>query len=211
MTITTVELDRLSKKIVAMPARIIIAALAICCIVLDMIGLLGLETSPAGVASFACAIRPFGVISSPLFSGELLRYAATQCSAAHHEPLISIVFLMVKFSLGMLMLLVACCSVVAKPQGFASLCTALEEYVTDDESYYRERIRWVKRILIVACLAALGILLTSQAGVSDFNTSLLHKLSVEDGMAILVPATIFTTLIFLVMFSVVRPKKRTIG
>lgn len=210
MTITTDELDRLGKKIVAMPARIIIGALSICCLALDVIGLLGLEVSPTGLGRFACAVRPFGMISSPLFSDELLRYVATQCSDVAREPSISIVFLSVKFSFGMLMLLVACCSLIVSPQGFASLCIALEKYATDDESYYRERRRWAKRNLIVVGLDVLGIFLTSQATVSDFDTSLVHKLFVENGMAILVPATIFGTLIFLIMFVVVRPKKTNV-
>jgi hypothetical protein len=58
-------------------------------------------------------------------------------------------------------------------------------------------------------VAALAIFQTSRATISDFDTSLLHKLF-EDGVAILIPATIFGALIFLVMFSVVRPKKRNI-
>jgi hypothetical protein len=210
MTITTDELDRLGKNIVALPARIIVGALAICTVVLDVIGLLGLEIAPAGVAKFACAIRPFGMISSPLFSDELLRYAVTQCSSTPREPLISIVFLMVKYSFGMLMLLAACGSVIVRPQGFAALCVALEEYATDAESYYRERRRWAKRLLIVVGLTALAIFQTSQVTSSGFDTSLLHKL-LEDGIAILIPATIFGALIFLVMFSVVRPRKRNIA
>jgi hypothetical protein len=207
MTITTDELDRLGKNIVAMPGRIIIGALSICCIVLDVIGLIGLNIAPAGIAKFACEIRPFGMISSPLFSDDLLQYAAAQCSTTPREPLISIVFLMVKYGFGMLILLVACCSVIVRPQGLASLCVALKEYVTDAESYYRERRRWAKRLLIVVGVAALALFQTSQATVSRFNTSLLHKLF-EDGIAILIPATIFGALIFLVMFIVVRPRKR---
>jgi hypothetical protein len=69
--------------------------------------------------------------------------------------------------------------------------------------YYKERKRWAKQILIVVGVNALGLLLTSRAAVSDFNVTLMHKLSVEDGIAVLLRATI--AMIFLVAFSAVRP------
>lgn len=199
--ITTDELDRLSRRIVAMPGRLIVTGLYIGCVVLDVIW----KISPTNLAQFACAIRPLGKIASPLFSDELLRYVATGCSGEASELTISIIFLLVKFSLGIVAALIACCTVIVRPEGFAALCNALSEYALNDELYYKERKRWAKRILIVICVDALAVLLTSRAAVSDFNMTLMHKFAVEDGTAVLVPATIFVVLIFLVLFSAVRP------
>jgi hypothetical protein len=200
------ELDRLSKRIVAMPGRVIVTGLIMCCVILDVIGLLGLEISPTGLARLSCAIRPFGEVASPLFSEELLRYAVKACSGDALEPMISINFLLVKFSFGMVAALAACCLVIVRPEGLAALCNALSEYARDEQLYYKERKRCAKRIAIVMCLSVLGVWLTSRAPLADFNMSLTHKLCVEDGVAMLLPATMFSALIFLVVFSVVRPR-----
>ena len=205
--ITPDELDRLSRRIVAMPGRLMVTGLYIGCVVLDVIW----QISPTNLVRFACAIRPFGAIASPLFSDELLRYAATGCSGEASEPAISIIFLLVKFSLGIVAAVIACCSVIVRPEGFATLCNALGEYALDKELYYKERKRWAKRILIMMCVDALAVLLTSWATVPDFNITLMHKLAVEDGTAILLPATLFAVLIFLVMFSAVRPSNSNIN
>lgn len=200
--ITTNELDRLSRRIVAKPARLMVTSSYIGCVVLDVISQIS-PTAPLGL--FACAIRPFGAIASPLFSDELLRYTVTGCSGETSAAAISIIFLLVKFSLGIVAAVIACCSVIIRPEGLAALCNALSDYALDKELYYKERRRWAKRIFILMGVDALAVLLTSRAAVSGFRVSLMHKLAVEDGTAILLPATIFMVLIFLVMFSAVRP------
>lgn len=184
-----------------MPGRAMVTGLYIGCVILDVIW----QISPPSLARFACVIRPLGVIASPLFSNELLHYTETACSGEAYEPTISIIFLLAKFSFGIVALVIACCSVIIRPEGLAALCSALSEYALDNELYYKERKRWAKRLLILIGVDALGVLLTSRAAVSDFNVNLMHKLSVEDGIAILFPATIFAALIFLVLFSAVRP------
>jgi hypothetical protein len=56
------------------------------------------------------------------------------------------------------------------------------------------------RIAIVIALDIAGILLTSQRSLADFDTSRFHKVFLEDGLAVLMPATIFAVLIFMIMF-----------
>src|SRR5689334_12476110 len=82
--ISTNALDRLSRSIVAKPGRLMVTGLYIGCLVLDVIW----QISPTNLGRFACAIRPFGAIASPLFSDELLRYTVTGCSVEASEPAI---------------------------------------------------------------------------------------------------------------------------
>jgi hypothetical protein len=205
------ELDHLRRNIIPRPARWIATAVYCCCVVLDVVWLLGLETSPAGVAHFACTARSFGVVSSPLFSEELLHCAAKQCAEIASEPSISIIFLSIKFALAMMVVPLLSCSVLLRPQGLVAFCSALGEFTQEWEAYYRERNLWAKRILIVVAVDFLGVLLSSQATVAEFNTSVLHKLFVEDGLAMLLPATVFVAMIFPTIFSVVRPLRQPIA
>jgi hypothetical protein len=91
------------------------------------------------------------------------------------------------------------------------LLLCLGEFTQEWEAYYRERNLWAKRILIVVAVDFLGVLLSSQATVAEFNTSVLHKLFVEDGLAMLLPATVFVAMIFPTIFSVVRPLRQPIA
>jgi hypothetical protein len=169
-----------------------------------VIALLGLEIPAPAVARFACGIRPLGAISAPLFADELLSFSAKQCGATVLEPAISIIFLSVKLALGMLLVPVVCCAILLRPQGMIALCEAFRDYAVDRATYFSELKRWAKRFLVLIPFGVICILLTSQSNLSDFNTSIAHKLFLEDGAAIVVPATAFAAIIAAVMFGTTR-------
>jgi hypothetical protein len=203
--VTADELDRLSREVIPKPVRSLALCAYVGCVVLDVIALFGLQSPAPAVARFACAIRPFGVISAPLFADELLRFSAKQCAEIAHEPAISIVFLSVKLALGMLLVPVVCYAVLLRPQGMTALCEAFRDHAVDRAAYLRELKRWGKRFLVLIPFDIICILLTSQSNLSEFNTSFAHKLFLEDGAAIVVPATLFAAIIVLVMLGTTRP------
>ncbi len=202
--ITIDELDRLSREVVPKPARLLATSVYIACVLLDAIALFGLDIHSPAVARFACTIRPLGVISAPLFADELLRFSAKQCVESAHEPAISIIFLSLKFALGILLVLILCFAILLRPRGMIALCKAFRGYAADRESYFRELKRWAKRFLVLLPFGAICVLLTSQSSLSEFNTSFAHKLFLEDGAAIVVPATAFAAIIVAVMFGTTR-------
>jgi hypothetical protein len=158
---------------------------------------------------YACAIRPFGVIAWPLFSEDLLRFSADQCLGAIEEPAISIILLSIKFSLGILLFLIVCSFVAFRPQGLLTLMEACFLRKKNPKAYYRELRRWGQRLVVIGAIDIAGILLSSRDRVADFNTSIIHKLSLEDGLAmLLIPVTVFYCLIFLVGVSLTAAGRR---
>lgn len=201
---TAGELDRLSREIVPKPARSLAICVYAACVLLDAIALLGLDIPNSAVARFACAIRPLGAVSAPLFADELLRFSAKQCVETVHEPTISIVFLSIKLALGILLVPVVCFAVLLRPRGMTAFCEAFREYAVDREAYFREMKRWAWRFLILIPFDVICVLLTARSSLSDFNTSFAHKLFLENGAAIVVPATAFAAIIVAVMFGTTR-------
>ena len=179
------EFNRLNRDVVPKPARRIVMGLYVCCALLDIVGLFGLEIAPSTLSRYACSMRPMGVISAPFFSEELIRYGAEQCSGGMSEPLVSIIFLSIKFALGMLVLLLVCGFVAVRPEGLVALYNYLCRRIAIPGGYLHEFKRWGRRFLIVVTFDVVGILLSSRTTVSNFNTSLAHKLFVEDGLSVL--------------------------
>jgi hypothetical protein len=192
------KLNNLNRGIVPKPLGHIITGFYYSCILLDLAVLIATAMYPNAVARFACEIRPMGAIAWPLFAEDLLRYSAEQCLGAMKEPSTSIILLSMKFSMGMLIFPLVCSVVAYRPQGLLTLIDACFLRVKHSEVYYGELRRWLYRLAIVVALDTAGILLSSFTKVADFNTSIVHKIALEDGFAILIPATIFYGLIFVV-------------
>jgi hypothetical protein len=181
-------------------------------IIFDIVCLVGTAMRPHVIAGYACAIRPLGVIAWPLFSEDLLRYSADQCLGAMEEPSTSIILLSIKYAIGILIVPMACGFVAYRPQGLLTLVEASFLGAKTSEAYYRELKRWGLRLVVVGALDIAGILFSSGSKVADFDTSIVHKISLEDGFAaILIPASVFYGLIFLVgvSLSLVEHRKST--
>jgi hypothetical protein len=192
------EFNKLIRGVVPKPLGQIIESFYYSCIFLDVVCLIATVIDPDTLARFACEIRPMGAIASPLFSEGLLRYSAEQCLGAMGEPSTSIILLSIKFSLGVLIVPVVCSFVAYRPQGLLTLIDATFLIAKTPEARYRELRRWAYPLVVVGALDIVGIHLSSWAKVADFNTSIVHKIALEDGFALLIPATIFYSLIFLV-------------
>jgi hypothetical protein len=190
--------NHLNRSVVPKALGQIITGFYYSCILIDVICLIATSMYPTAVAQYACSIRSMGVIAWPLFSEDLLRYTAVQCLGAMAEPSTSIILLSIKFSLGILIVPVVSGFVAYRPQGLLTLVEACFLSAKTSETYYRELRRWGQRLVVVGALDIAGIHFTSCAKVADFNTSIVHKIALEDGFAIVIPATIFYGLIFLV-------------
>jgi hypothetical protein len=203
------EFKNLSRNAVPKSVGAIATGLYFSCILLDVAYLIGTVMYPHVFARYACAIRPFGAIAWPLFSEDLLRFSADQCLGAIEEPSTSIILLSFKFSLGILLLLIVCSFVAFRPQGLLTLIEACFLRKKTSEAYYRELRCWGQRLVVIGAIDIAGILLSSRDSVADFNTSIIHKLSLEDGFAIvLIPSSVFYALIFLVDVSLNRVEHR---
>jgi len=199
------NLRRLGRGVVPKPARFIVTAVYLSCLVLDVVAAFGLGLQSQMFANLACAMRPFGSLASPFFADELLQYAASQCAGAAHEPAISIVLLSAKFALGLLLVPVVCLSVIWRPAGLVALCDTFRGYARDRSIYVAIAKRWAAQIAIMSAVSIACILLTAQRSPQHFPTSLLRKLFLEDGMVLVVPATLSFAMISLIMLAVGRP------
>jgi hypothetical protein len=204
------EFKNLGRGVVPKSASPIVTGFYFFCVLLDVAYLIGTVMYPHVFPRYACAIRPFGVIAWPLFSEDLLRFSADQCLGAIEEPSISIILLSIKFSLGIVLLLIVCSFVACRPEGLLALIEACFLGKKNPKAYYRELRRWGQRLVVVGAIDIAGILLSSRDRVADFNTSIVHKLTLEDGLAmVLIPVTVFYCLIFLVAVSVTGVERRT--
>ena len=101
----------------------------------------------------------------------------------------------------MLALPIVCGFVVVRPEGFVTLYEVFRRRIEIPGGYFREFKRYGQRFLLIAAFDLVGLHLSSRAAISDFNISLTHKLFLEDGFSVLLPATIFYALTSLVMFA----------
>jgi hypothetical protein len=81
-------------------------AFIIACIALDLFETWCRVSNPIFLKSISCAVRPFLFISDPLFSRQILEFAAAGCrTEATLEPLSSVIAFMIKLNLAVVILL----------------------------------------------------------------------------------------------------------
>jgi hypothetical protein len=202
------QYNNLVRGVVPKPLGQIVTAFYYFCVLLDIGCLVATAMYPNGVARYVCAIRSMGAIAWPLFSEDLLHYSAVQCLGAMEEPSTSIILLSIKFSLGMLIIPVVCTVVACRPQGLLTLIEVSFLRAETSKAYHAELRRWGYRLVVILAIDVVGVLLCSYFKVADFNTSIVHQLSLEDGFAVIIPATVFYSLIFLVAVAISESARR---
>jgi hypothetical protein len=201
------EFNSLNRGVVPKFVGRMVMGLYFSCVGIDIVFLTGMATNPDGIGRYVCATRSFGAIAWPLFSEDLLRYSADQCLGTMDEPAISIILLSIKYTIGILIVPIICCVVLCRPRGLLTLIEATFLRAETSGAYYREFRRWGRRLIVLGVLDFAGIHLSSAAKLADFNESIFHKLSLEDGFVILIPASIFYCLVFLVAVGLSRARR----
>jgi hypothetical protein len=105
MTVNVSRIDEYHnfiRGVVPKPLGQIIEGFYYSLILFDIISVGAQAMYPNIIAQYACAVRPIGSIAWPLFSEDVLQYSADQCLGAMLEPSTSIIFLSIKFSVGIL-------------------------------------------------------------------------------------------------------------
>ena len=163
----------------------LLPALYIACATLDVIEFFGMQTSPLAFGQIGCMVHPLAALATPIVPQALLDFVATQCTRDPSSAAVSIIFLMVKMSLGILAVPTMIVMVTMRPDSYLRIRnTAFEELRNKD--YPRQ---WKDHVIgfPVVCAFTIGFWWASvwqYPGVwqapERFNTRLLHKLSYED-------------------------------
>ncbi len=196
----------------------IAGTLLVFCIAIDVIEVFGSYYKPDVVGHWACAMRPLGAISRPLFSYRWLAFVDSRCAGDPFEPTASILFFMAKIVAGL----------AAVVGGWLALGLQRQWYIEERKAAFEELENGVlahfRQLTPVVLLGALilGILGglwnfgIQQVSPADFDITFIHKLLFEDAfvfllltlMALILPACFLSFVIWPGQYWLFRGKER---
>jgi hypothetical protein len=115
------DVDQVSQKLISANATIFLLAVYFLCASLDVFNLLGGTVDPQAVGRFACSLRPLAIVAVPDVSGRATKFVADQCSGEAREPTISIIFLSIKLTVGVLAFIVLWGFAYWRPEAFRAV------------------------------------------------------------------------------------------
>lgn len=151
-------------------------ALAVCCLSIDIFTNLGGLVAPVAMGRAICALRPLGWLSELLFPLNWSLYVDASCARTPDKIAVSIVALMLKFSIVALGIIAAIAIM-----GLRETASSSSEEPPLSASKETSRRSWIGYMIILLSLAALSWWLFVSDRAEDLHPSMLSALC-EDAL-----------------------------
>jgi hypothetical protein len=179
------------------------------CAGLDVINYVGFSVSPQGVTQFACEVWPWALIKLPVMTASSV---VDQCS--RQVPVstitISLIFLSIKLTMGIVAFPLVWAYVALKPQWFLQAREIYEERFAGGEKYNQELKEFTGESLgMLTFLMCLGLLVFVWVSDPPRRYAISEKILLEDFLAVIIPSTLFGISAVAVVFRCFQGKHRT--
>jgi hypothetical protein len=176
------------------------------CVGLDLVNYVGFPVDPQGVTQFACGIWPWAVIKLPVMSGSSV---ADRCSGQLTSGLVSLIFLSIKLTMGVVAIPLIWGYVALKPQWFLRAREVYERRFAGGEKYNQELKEFMRGSLeMLIFLVCLGLLAFIWVSDPPRRYAVSEKLLLEDFLAVAIPAVFFSQSAIAVVFYYFEGERR---
>jgi len=155
-------------------------ALAFACVTLDFLDIGYGRRFPETLAHYLCPPPPITAIARPVMSAEILSALATRCADQPREPIFSIIFFMIKFSMAVVGILVMWLIVAFSPAHFFSGPDSYAERIKKNGVWKEVKTLVLGVFFVVSMVAGFLWHLSTFYSPEQFGTSVLQKLLAED-------------------------------